>query len=107
MAHTYAIVKSWVDLARPGVHCGYVNITMADDYSSGYSITASDINPNLSTLYRLEALSGNIGGDNCFKMLMWDYTNQKWVSHVGDDGLVEGTAGDLDAAVIYCYYEGS
>jgi len=107
MAHTYSIVKSWVDLARPGIHCGYVNITMADDYSSGYSIDAEDVNPNCSTLYRLDCLSGNVGSDNIVRHLLWDYTNQKWVAYMGDSGLVEDDVDVLDDAVLYCYYEGA
>jgi hypothetical protein len=107
MAHTYSIVKSWVDKGRPGIYCGYVEITMADDYDSGYAIDASDVNPNLSTLYRLDVLSGNVGTDNLVKILMWDYDNQKLISHDGDDGLVSGLATGLDGKVLYCYYEGS
>ena len=107
MAHTYSIVKSWVDKSRPGVYCGYVKITMADDYSSGYAIEASDVNPNLSTLYRLDVLSGNVGSDNIVRHLLWDNDNQKLLSYMGDSGLVEDDVDVLDTKVLYCYYEGS
>jgi hypothetical protein len=109
MAHTYAIVKSWVDLARPGVHCGYINITMSTDASAVgvHEIAASDVNPNLSTLYQLKVLSGAIGTDNVAQFLMWSYADQTWLVHGADDGLYQDDINVLVGKVLYCYYEGS
>lgn len=108
MAHTYAIVKSWVDQGRPGVHCGYVNITMADDSTAGvYSITASAINPNLSTLYQLSPVGGAVGAGDVVFDLHWSYADQTWTAYDMSDGAVTADVDALDDAVIYCYYEGS
>lgn len=111
MAHTYSIVKSWVDKSRPGVHCGYVNITMADDASadpaSTYSIDAEDVNPNCSTLYQLTPISGVVGTDDDRYELDWSYANQYWTIYDADTGSPSTDVDILDGAVIYCYYEGA
>jgi len=116
MAHTYSIVKSWVDQGRPGVHCGYVKITLADNYDSGFAIDAGDVNPNISTLYQLTVLNPDavlVDGTTPVT-LGWDYDNQKFVAvdwTTAADAVtnpVEMTDVDsLDDVVLYCYYEGS
>ena len=108
MAHTYAIQKSWVDQGRPGVHCGYIIITMADNIAAGvYAIDAEDINSNLSTLYQLTPLGGNIGTADVVIDLQWSYANQDWTPYELATGKIITTATIMDGAAVYCYYEGS
>ena len=113
MAHTYSVAKSWVDKGRPGVHCGYVNITLVDDYAAGgFAIDAEDVNPNCSTLYQLTVLNQHTFMlDATVKcVLSWDYANQKIFAVEITDGSAQVELSDADAlagSVIYAYYEGS
>lgn len=113
MAHTYSIVKSWVDVARPGIHSGYVKITLVDNYAAGgWAITASAVNPNCSTLYQLSVLNQHTGLTDATEpvFLSWDYDNQKIYAVDMSDGAEPTQLTDVDALVgnvLYCYYEGA
>lgn len=112
MAHSYSIIKSFVDTSRANLLTGYVQITFADNYSSTnkFPITATDINPNLKTLYVLIPVGG-MGGHT----LEWDYDNQRLTCWYGDysassDGVLaeapDAYAG-MDNKVVTFYYEGA
>lgn len=113
MAHTYATTKSWVDLSRPGVYCGYVSITLADDLSSSaFAIDASDINANCSTIYQLNVLNQHdfLLDATVPCLLSWDYADQSIVATDVSDGADPAAVSDVDALVgnvIFAYYEGS
>lgn len=115
MAHTYELVKSFIDKGRNNLGTGYVKITLADNYSSGFDIDAADVNPNLTTLLQLTVLNPDavlVDGTTPVT-LGWDYDNQKLVAvdwtTAGDavTNPAEMTDVDsLDDVVLYCYYEG-
>ena len=107
MAHTYELVKSFVDKGRDKLLTGYVKITFADDYvAGGFAIDASDVNPSLSTIFALIPVSGAAEGVvTC--TLGWDYDNQKIVAidHATGTDLADLDA--LDTVEVMFYYEGA
>lgn len=113
MAHTYAIVRSYIDLGRNKLHTGYVNITLVDDYvAGGYVLDAGDINPNMSTLYNLQVINQHdVMLDATVKcVLSFDYAAQALVATEITDGAAQVDLSDVDALtgqVLYCYYEGA
>ena len=81
---------------------------MADDNTAGvYSISAADVNPNISTLYQLSPIGGAVGAGDVVFDLHWSIANQTWTAYDMSDGAITADVDCLDAAVITCYYEGS
>lgn len=113
MAHTYSLVRSYIDRARQNLHTGYVSITLVDDYASGgYVIDAEDVNPNMSTLYQLTVLNQHdVMLDATVQCaLSFDYADQALVAVEVSDGAANVELSDVDALtgqVLYCYYEGA